>query len=47
MGLPDLYPFVLSNGAIAKLRFVHEVIHDAGEVSPPVAAVVRSLAPAV
>jgi hypothetical protein len=26
MGLADLYPFVLSDPAIAKLRFVHEVI---------------------
>jgi hypothetical protein len=26
MGLPDLYPFVLSAAAIEKLRFVHEVI---------------------
>jgi len=26
MGLPDLYPFVLSQPAIDKLRFVHEVI---------------------
>ena len=26
MGLPDLYPFVLSDGAITKLRFVHDVI---------------------
>ena len=26
MGLPDLYPFVLSNPAIEKLRFVHQVI---------------------
>ncbi|HXJ22682.1 MAG TPA: putative zinc-binding peptidase [Polyangia bacterium] len=26
MGLPDLYPFVLSTAAIEKLRFVHEVI---------------------
>jgi hypothetical protein len=29
MGLPDLYPFVLPDGAIAKLRFVHEVIAEA------------------
>ena len=27
MGLPDLYPFVLSDAAIEKLRFVHEVLH--------------------
>ena len=26
MGLADLYPFILSDPAIAKLRFVHEVI---------------------
>jgi hypothetical protein len=26
MGSSDLYPFVLSEAAIAKLRFVHEVI---------------------
>jgi hypothetical protein len=26
MGLPDLYPFVLSEPAIQKLRFVHEVV---------------------
>jgi hypothetical protein len=25
MGLPDLYPFVLSEPVIEKLRFVHEV----------------------
>ena len=27
MGLPDLYPFVLSAPAIEKLRFVHEVLN--------------------
>jgi hypothetical protein len=26
MGLPDLYPFVLGDRPIAKLRFVHDVI---------------------
>jgi hypothetical protein len=30
MGLPDLYPFVLSPTAIEKLRFIHEVIAAAG-----------------
>ncbi|MBC8095043.1 MAG: putative zinc-binding peptidase [Akkermansiaceae bacterium] len=30
MGLPDLYPFVLSQPAIEKLRFVHDVVHGAG-----------------
>lgn len=28
MGLPDLYPFVLSNPAIEKLRFVHKILHS-------------------
>jgi hypothetical protein len=27
MGLPDLYPFVLSSPAITKLTFVHTCIH--------------------
>jgi hypothetical protein len=30
MGLADLYPFVLSPPAIAKLRFVHEIVEKAG-----------------
>jgi len=29
MGLPDLYPFVLSRTAVGKLRFVHEVVESA------------------
>ena len=29
MGLPDLYPFVLSERAIQKLRFVHDVVERA------------------
>jgi hypothetical protein len=29
MGQPDIYPFVLSPGAIAKLGFIHDLIHDA------------------
>jgi hypothetical protein len=29
MGLPDLYPFVLSGPAIEKLRFIHQVIEAA------------------
>jgi hypothetical protein len=36
MGLPDLYPFVLSDPAIAKLRFVHDVI-----AAPPEGAAQR------
>jgi hypothetical protein len=31
MGLSDLYPFVLSQSAIAKLRFVHEIVEKASE----------------
>jgi hypothetical protein len=30
MGLADLYPFVLSDAAITKLRFVHDTIEKAG-----------------
>ena len=30
MGLPDFYPFVLSNRAITKLHFVHRFIKSAG-----------------
>ncbi|MEO7598452.1 MAG: putative zinc-binding metallopeptidase [Opitutus sp.] len=33
MGLPDLYPFVLSEIAVSKLRFVHEVIEEAQRTS--------------
>jgi hypothetical protein len=28
MGLPDLYPFVLSECTLSKLRFVHELLHQ-------------------
>jgi hypothetical protein len=31
MGLPDAYPFVLSDPAIEKMRFIHEVIVGASE----------------
>ena len=27
MGLPDLYPFVVPPAVVAKLRFIHELIH--------------------
>jgi hypothetical protein len=37
MSLADLYPFVLSIPAVAKLRFVHEVVEAAGR-RPPAAA---------
>ena len=29
MGQPDLYPFVLAPGAIAKLKFIHGLVHQA------------------
>ena len=38
MGLPDLYPFVLSDPAIAKLRFVHDVIAAQSEEPQAVSA---------
>jgi hypothetical protein len=38
MGLPDLYPFVLSPGVIWKLTFIHERIHAAGTRRPADAA---------
>jgi hypothetical protein len=31
MGLPDLYPFVLSTTATDKLRFVHDVVSEVGD----------------
>jgi len=33
MGLPDAYPFVLSEPAIQKLRFVHEIIRQRHEAN--------------
>ena len=30
MGLPDLYPFVLSEAAVRKLQLVHDIVEDAG-----------------
>jgi hypothetical protein len=35
MGLADLYPFVLSNGAIAKLRYIHDLIERSGSRRQP------------
>ncbi len=35
MGLADLYPFVLSERAISKLRFVHDVVENASKEPPP------------
>jgi hypothetical protein len=46
MGIPDLYPFVLSPSAIVKLTFVHERIHAQGRRSAPgngLQAVIASL----
>jgi hypothetical protein len=31
MGMPDVYPFVLCNAAIAKLRCVHELVQETAE----------------
>jgi hypothetical protein len=31
MGQPDLYPFVLSPGVLAKLEFIHALVHDRDE----------------
>ena len=28
MGLPDLYPFVLSGNAITKLKFIHDLVQS-------------------
>jgi|GEM_PF-6283431 len=38
MGLEDLYPFVLTDGVIEKLRFVHELVQgvvQSGFILPP------------
>ena len=40
MGLTDLYPFVLSPPVIAKLGFIHAVIHDRSEMAATVSTVV-------
>lgn len=34
MGLRDLYPFVISKTIKEKLRFIHQVVRDAGSFSP-------------
>ena len=31
MGQPDLYPFILSPTAIAKLRFIHALVQRQGQ----------------
>jgi hypothetical protein len=33
MGLPDLYPFVLPEPALRKIRFVHEIVEKCGAVA--------------
>lgn len=43
MGLPDLYPFVLSPAAVEKLRFVHEVVEAAELESEKRAAIAPAL----
>lgn len=37
MGLPDAYPFAVAGQALDKLRFIHAVIHSAGERADPAA----------
>lgn len=37
MGLPDLYPFVLSTAAIEKLRYVHETVQESSAARSQVA----------
>jgi hypothetical protein len=32
MGLPDVYPFVLSDVTVEKLRFIHQVVREAGQL---------------
>jgi hypothetical protein len=39
MGLPDLYPFALSDAAVAKLRLVHEIIEEVRHAPPVVTEV--------
>ncbi|HEX3903854.1 MAG TPA: putative zinc-binding peptidase [Polyangia bacterium] len=41
MGLPDLYPFVPPEPALRKVRFVHDVVEQAGMVARNVAAAAR------
>jgi len=38
MGLRDLYPFVLTETALKKLRFVHEIIRNAGHAASRVSS---------
>ena len=38
MGLPDLYPFVLPEPALKKIRFIHEVVEQAGTAARNFAA---------
>ena len=38
MGLPDLYPFVLPESALKKVRFIHEVVEQAGTAGRNIAA---------
>ena len=44
LGLPDAYPFVLSQPAIDKLRFVHDII--AASAAPAATADVQAPSPA-
>ncbi|MEA2698005.1 MAG: hypothetical protein QOI66_2276, partial [Myxococcales bacterium] len=33
MGLPDLYPFVVPEAALQKIRFIHDVVDKSSAVS--------------
>jgi hypothetical protein len=33
MGLPDLYPFVLSEPAVRKLQLVHDIVEESAAAS--------------
>jgi hypothetical protein len=43
MGLPDLYPFVLSPPVIAKLAFVHTRIHGQAGRQPTANSCLRAV----
>jgi hypothetical protein len=44
MGMSDLYPFVLTDTALAKLRFVHKVIGAARRATSEAAPVANTRA---
>ena len=46
LGQPDAYPFALAGEALAKLRFVHDVVREAARRPAPVVAPAPQSAPA-